>query len=57
MESLIARDLPFNEIEEHIDELPFDEERRSALWLLAWVYRTSRSTPGRVGAGSVAWKD
>lgn len=40
VETLVADDRSLREIEQYIDELPFDEDRRSALWLLAWTHRT-----------------
>jgi hypothetical protein len=39
--TMIALDVPFDQIEAHIDTLPRDHEQRSALWLLAWVTATS----------------
>jgi hypothetical protein len=41
VETLVAERVPFDEIEEYIDQLPLDGEHRSALWLLAWAQTTN----------------
>jgi hypothetical protein len=41
IETLIAEGAALDWIEEHINNLPLDEEQQSALWLLAWLKSTS----------------
>lgn len=33
---LVSRGADFERVEEFIDGLPLDDDRRAALWLLAW---------------------
>jgi hypothetical protein len=42
VEAMVGQGVPFDELEDYIDTLPLDDERRSALWLLAWTITTNR---------------
>jgi hypothetical protein len=42
VQALVAEDVSLGEIEEYVDELPLDDEHKSALWLLAWSHTTRR---------------
>jgi hypothetical protein len=51
---LVAERVPLDEIERYINELPLDDEHRSALWLLAWAYATNPATLSRAIADTAA---
>jgi hypothetical protein len=48
VDTLIANDVPFNQIEEYVNEVPVDSEQRSVLWLLACVPAANPASRERV---------
>jgi hypothetical protein len=47
--AMIDRGATFDEVEEDvIDDAPFDDDSKAALWLFAWASIPSESTPDRM---------
>jgi hypothetical protein len=55
VETMIARGIRFEHIEDYINALSLPSEQLGALWLLAWAEATDRVTRRRIVAQALAF--